>query len=74
MSGKVLVVREVVMRPAQRSSRASHGRQRKKMEAQDWDFAVGSLKKPSSRLAVKVVIRLGSVFSKCIRIRQPGRV
>ena len=46
VSGMVLVGAEVVVRPAQCSSRASHGRQRKEMEARDWDFAVGSLKTP----------------------------
>lgn len=37
---------EVVMRPVSRSSCASHGRQRKEMEAQDWGFAVDSLDRP----------------------------
>ncbi len=41
-----LVVREVVVHPVQRSSRASHDRQRREMEAQDWGCAVGSPRKP----------------------------
>ena len=41
MSGMVLVVREVVVRPAQRSSHVSHGRQRKEMEAQECIVADG---------------------------------
>lgn len=61
------------MRPAQRSSRASHGRQRKEMEAQDWGFAVGSLRKPLWWMVSKVAICLVLLFSVCITVRRPGR-
>ena len=61
----VLVVREVVVRPAQRSSQVSHGRQRKKMEAQDWGCAVGSLRKPLWRTGAKVEICLSKLFRSC---------
>ena len=63
VSGMVLeTVREVVVRPAQRSSRAYHGRQRKEMEVQDWGFAVGSLRRPSWKAVVRVAIRLRVVM------------
>lgn len=48
-------VRKVVVRPVQRSSRASHGRQRKETEAQDLGVAVGSLRMPWGWSIVKVV-------------------
>jgi len=49
------------MRPAQRSSRASHDRQRKEMAAQDWGCAVGSLNNPLRSVDAKVVMCLSSV-------------
>jgi hypothetical protein len=61
----VLVVREVVVRPAQRSSHVSHGRQRMEMEAQDWGDAVGSLRKPLWRTGAKVEICLSMMFRIC---------
>ena len=54
----VLVVREVVVRPAQRSSRASHSRQRREMEVRDRVCAVGSLERPSRRTGGYVAMRL----------------
>ena len=72
MSGKVLVVREVVMRPAQRSSHASHDRQRKKMEAQDWGGAVGSLRKPLWWTVAKVEICLLQGLETVLSV-PPGR-
>ena len=59
VSGMVLeTVREVVVRPAQRSSRAYHGRQRKEVEVQDRGFAVGSLRRPWWKAVVRVAMRL----------------
>jgi hypothetical protein len=62
----VLVVREVVMRPAQRSSHASHGRQRKEKEVREDGFAVGSLRRPLWRGPAKVEICLMQMFSMCV--------
>ena len=57
----VLVVREVVVRPAQRSSHASHGRQRKEKEVREDGVAVGSLGRPLRWRTAKVVICLISI-------------
>ena len=64
-----LFVVEVVMRPAQRSSRASHGRQRREMAARDWECAVGSLGKPCWWIAPKVAMCLSMKFSVDVSAR-----
>jgi hypothetical protein len=68
----VLVVREVVVHPAQRSSHVSHDRQRMEMEAQDWGYAVGSLRKPLWRTDAKVEICLSMMFRSCSLFANQG--